>query len=64
MRRPQHFVGVAVDAGPVHVADTIDDFSGTRSAAHQVAAVNNEVGPSHAQIGNDRVECTQVGVNV
>ena len=61
---PVHFVRIPEHAGPTEIADAVDDLRRTRATAHEVTAMDNEVGTDRLQVGNDRFECRQVGVNV
>src|SRR6187431_1450072 len=64
MRHPQHLVSVAAHAGPVHVADTVDDFCRTRPAAHQVTTMHDKVNADLFQIRDHRLQCGEVGVDI
>ncbi len=64
LRPKEHLIGIAKHPLPAEIANLIDNFHGTRSAMRQIAAVEDQVGRSFAQIRQHCVERSPIPVNI
>src|SRR5207248_11339715 len=63
-RIEKHFIGIANDAVPAEVADTVHNLRGTGTSAREIAAMKDEVGGGLRQVRQNRFERGEIVVDV